>query len=172
MSVCACGCGQPVKPKQTWVNVGHATRKSLAEYVVDAETGCWVWQRAVNGDGYGSCYREGRIWAAHRWYYIQFVGPVPSGLELDHLCRNRRCVNPDHLEPVTTRENILRGEGCTAQAKRKTHCLRGHEFTRANTMVAKDGGRRCLTCHNARGRAWRETHPEYWLARRLAAAGA
>lgn len=86
---------------------------------------CWEWIGTVNSGGYGS-FNDGRQFKAHRWSYARFKGPIPPSLTLDHLCRNRRCVNPDHLEPVTNRENILRGNGPTAENARKTHCKRGH----------------------------------------------
>lgn len=82
---------------------------------------------------------------AHRVAFELIRGCIPNGLVLDHLCRNRGCVNPDHLEPVTFRENIMRGVGYTAQQARKTHCRHGHEFTVENTYVWR-GGRICRTC--------------------------
>lgn len=93
---------------------------------------CWSWRRP-SPNGYGMIYANGRPQWAHRAGYELLVGPIPKGLELDHLCRNRACVNPAHLEPVIHRENCLRGVSRNAENARKTHCLRGHEFTPENT---------------------------------------
>jgi hypothetical protein len=93
---------------------------------------------------------------AHRWSYEHFVGPIPEGLHIDHLCRVRRCVNPDHLEPVTPKENYLRGEGPTARNSTKTHCKYGHKFDKSNTSVY--GGRRhCNECGRRRQRKYRQS---------------
>lgn len=117
---------------------------------VDASTGCWVWKGSRSGKGYGSIRIEGKAKTLHRVVYEVLRGPVPGDLTLDHLCRNRSCVNPDHLEPVTSRENTLRGEGVAARNARKTHCIRGHKFTPENTKIRKDnGGRQCRTCNRA-----------------------
>ena len=83
-----------------------------------SDQGCWEWSGAKDGDGYASMHYAGRCYRAHRFAYEQFVGPIPKGLVLDHLCRNRGCVRPDHLEPVTNAENIRRGE--TGKWRRKT----------------------------------------------------
>lgn len=117
---------------------------------------CWEWTGAVNSYGYGV------IWIAapdtkalaHRLAYEHLVGPIPEGLTLDHLCRNRRCVRPDHLEPVTSRTNVLRGEGTSAQNARLTHCRRGHPFTQENTYrpPKAPNERHCRTCHRERAR--------------------
>lgn len=109
---------------------------------------CWLWTAAHHGDGYGLHRHLGRTSRAHRVAYELTIGPIPEGLMLDHLCRVRDCVNPAHLEPVTNRENILRSEitppGINA---RKTHCIRGHEFTPDNTLVRRDGAKReCRAC--------------------------
>lgn len=109
---------------------------------------CWEWL-ASKGKGYGHFTLEsGRSIQAHRFSYGLVNGPVPEGLVLDHLCRNRGCVNPAHLEPVTIGENVLRGVGASAQNARKTHCYRGHEFTEENTQYRSGPrpGRACRTC--------------------------
>lgn len=112
---------------------------------------CWEWQ-ASKHKGYG-CFgnspREGRSRRAHRVAYKLLVGPIPERLTIDHLCRNRACQNPDHLEPVTNRDNVLRSEGITAKNAQKTHCKHGHEFTPSNTIRRK-GGRECRACQRER----------------------
>lgn len=113
---------------------------------------CWPWLASGNGKGYGQFYLHGKSVLAHRFAYELVVGPIPVGLHLDHLCRMRRCVNPAHLEPVTNRENILRGVGATARNATKMHCPQGHEYTPENTRVYRDR-RNCVTCLEARGRA-------------------
>ena len=115
----------------------------------DDRDGCWLWTGHVGPHGYARF--DGVAWA-HRWSYEHFVGPIPVGLEIDHLCRNRSCVNPDHLEPVTRRENLLRGDTFASRNAAKTHCIHGHEFTPANTYVAAGGGRYCRTCRAERER--------------------
>ena len=132
-----------------------------------SETGCLEWTGTV-ANGYGTIKHGGRNHRAHRLIYSLVVGPIPEGLVIDHLCRNKRCVNPAHLEAVTVRENTLRGVGPTAQNMAKTHCLRGHPFSDANTRW--DGrGRVCRECHRVSfnlGRTRRD--PEMW-SKKLAA---
>jgi hypothetical protein len=110
--------------------------------------GCWLFTGA-KVTGYGVLSRgpagAGRI-QAHRAAWELLVGPIPEGLQIDHLCRVRNCVNPDHLEPVTPRENFLRGEGVSGKNARKTHCPQGHPYDEQNTYRTPTGGRQCLTC--------------------------
>lgn len=114
---------------------------------VDKSGDCWIWTAAIDRGGYGRYKHK----AAHRVSYELLVGPIPQGLDLDHLCRVRACVNPSHLEPVTRRENLLRGDTVTARNAAKTHCIHGHEFTHENTYMAKKprGGvaRICRACY-------------------------
>lgn len=112
-------------------------------------TGCWEWNLRLDRDGYGQIGIHGKNWLAHRASYTIFVGPIPDGMQLDHLCRNRRCVNPEHLEPVTQLENGLRGESICVKNMLKNKCVNGHEFTPDNTYIRKGGWRACRIC-NAR----------------------
>jgi hypothetical protein len=131
------------------------------QWSVDPESGCWLWRKHVNNNGYGlkrvpcSCGEGRRAVLAHRFVYELFVGPIPEGLHLDHLCRVRHCVNPSHLEPVTTRENTIRGVGPTAVNAAATHCHLGHPFAGDNLIVRADGSRRCRTCNRARNARYR-----------------
>lgn len=112
---------------------------------------CWVWTAATNSTGYGCVGIEGRRYLAHRVAYQALVGPIPEGLTIDHLCFNKLCVNPEHLEPVTAAENNRRA------AARITRCLRGHELAGDNLIVTSRGSRNCRTCTNARRRV---KHPD------------
>ena len=113
---------------------------------VEKTSTCWLWTAGKYNTGYGQFWIHGRDHPAHRLAYIWEKGDIPLGLQLDHLCRVRHCVNPAHLEAVTQKENILRGEGFAAKGARQTHCLRGHPFSGANLYTTPAGGRRCLAC--------------------------
>lgn len=119
----------------------------FARVLVD-DNGCWLYTGARTTGGYGSIglgSRAAGTGYTHRVAYEHHVGPIPAGMDLDHLCRVRACCNPEHLEPVTRRTNLMRGETQTKRNATKTHCKRGHEFTPENTR--KDGhGRQCRTC--------------------------
>lgn len=115
---------------------------------------CWEWRGYVHPSGYGQFWLNGRNQYAHRVAYEALIIPIPRGLQLDHLCRNRACVNPGHLEPVTSRVNTLRGDSYAARAARKSRCKRGHKFTPENTYVRPDGARRCRVCHRERQAAY------------------
>ncbi len=107
--------------------------------------GCWIWIGCKFPFGYGEFKYRGQVVYAHIWLYERTKGKTPEGLELDHLCRNPSCVNPDHLEPVTHKENLMRGIGVCAARARQTHCKRGHPLTDGN-FDTKLGYRRCLKC--------------------------
>ena len=122
---------------------------------VDKTPTCWLWTLALNSDGYGSVSIQGVQIRAHRLSYLLVRGPVPDGMQLDHLCRVRHCLNPDHLEPVTAKTNLLRGINPWAINKRRTHCVHGHKFTPENTRLRPDGRRQCRACDRGRPRKGR-----------------
>lgn len=140
----------PSGPRPNWTT--RSTMQRFAEKVLlpEPRTGCWMWTGAKTTAGYGTFSPRGKSVYAHRYSYEQFVGPIPRGLELDHLCRNPACVNPDHLEAVTQRTNVLRSRSFSAQNAVKTHCSKGHEFSPDNTWTSKRNQRNCITCHRRR----------------------
>jgi len=112
-------------------------------------TGCWIWTAGKLASGYGSFRTNNKAVVAHRYSYEQLVGPVAPGLQIDHICRNRTCVNPDHLEPVSQRTNLLRGISPPAVNARKSRCPKGHEFTSENTYRYPNGHRKCKQCRDS-----------------------
>ena len=136
---------------------GMSTPERFFSYVDFTDT-CWLWTGGIDKDGYGKFWWHGQTGRAHRWVYGFCVGPIPDGLQIDHLCRVPRCVNPDHLEAVTGRVNVMRSPIAPAAINaRKTHCQRGHPFDEANTYVNPLGQRECRICGRIKGKRhyWR-----------------
>lgn len=117
---------------------------------------CWLYAGNIDSRGYGLFILDRKRTLVHRIMHENFIGPIADGLEVDHLCRVRACINPDHLEAVTHQENILRGIGPPALNAQKTHCYKGHPFDEENTYRhhLKDGRiqRKCRTCGRERVR--------------------
>ena len=118
---------------------------------------CWLWTATRNRAGYGKFFVDGKNRQSHRYAYELLTGPIPVGLQLDHLCRVRHCVNPDHLEPVTCRENLLRGDTFQARNAAKTECPQGHPYDEVNTYRRPNRPleRFCWTCLRANKAAFR-----------------
>lgn len=139
------------------------------KYAEDPRTSCWIWH--TTGNRYGNFWNGQKTVKAHRFAYESLVGPIPEGQELDHLCRNTLCVNPDHLEPVSHQENVTRGDLGKAR-REQTHCKRGHPLTGPDAKVyLRKGIRTCNPCKRvleaerradpiwaAKRRAWRKEH--------------
>lgn len=146
------GSGLPVH----WARLRLVTplQRWAAKVVLPVEpSGCWEWIGAKSENGYAKLHLLGKTVRAHRYSFGVFVGPIPEGLQLDHLCRNRGCVNPSHLRAVTQRVNVLVGQGIMAGFAKQTHCTRGHPFDERNTRMAKIGnGRYCRVCARERER--------------------
>ena len=126
-----------------------STLDRFAAKIALADNGCHEWIASRNNNGYGTfAVGGGRSTVAHRWSYEYHVGPIPDGLDLDHLCRNRACVNPDHLEPVTTSTNLHRAVGMGQANARKTHCPMGHPYAGDNLYIppCRPNNRMCRAC--------------------------
>lgn len=123
-------------------NYGKPVLDRFMEKLSVDSSGCWLWIAHIDSDRYGILKVDGKNRKAHRWSYEHYIGPIPADLDLDHLCRVRHCVNPLHLEPVTTGENQRRG----LNGALKTLCVNGHAYTPDNVMVTSAGRRRCIIC--------------------------
>ena len=120
---------------------------------------CWFWTGFTSSQGYGVTKRkidgEWHTINAHRLMYMQEIGPIPEGHVIDHLCRVRNCLNPDHLESVTNHENVLRGNS-GKYLRSRTHCPQGHKYTPENTVIGSKGTRECRSCKRARSHVARD----------------
>jgi hypothetical protein len=139
------------------------TKRFLTKVSIDPSTGCWIWTGMKSPGGYGMFKIGSRTDGtrknarAHRWFYEHINGLIPEGLEIDHLCHNRACVYTPHLEAVTHKENMRRGDlsGNGEHQRIKTHCPQGHEYNEANTHVRYNGRRQCRVCDRLRQAARR-----------------
>lgn len=139
-------CGQVMRPNL----LGRHTASHDPFRLIDADGDCWEWIGGRNAYGYGvACYPYKQRMLAHRYIYERLVGPIPSGLFIDHLCRNRGCVNPDHLELVTSGENTRRGMSWQMRQWRSGKCRRGHERTAENSTPSGHC-RACRDFNNAK----------------------
>lgn len=131
-------------------------------HVETVESGCWEWRGNIRNTGYGQFEVQGRTLRAHRWSYEHFRGRIPDGLQIDHLCKNKACVNPQHLEAVTAAINVERSDNAAALNSRKTHCKREHLLAGDNVRLRANGARICRTCERERNERSRTDKPEYW----------
>lgn len=136
-------------PRQRIYSRGTPYERALL-HIEKRVDGCWMWTGSVNTKGYAHMKISGKVWAVvHRVMYEYAKGPVPAGLQLDHLCRNKPCVNPDHLEAVTARENMHRGMAPSIRAHLSGICKRGHQLSEGYRRKT-DGGMSCRECRRIR----------------------
>lgn len=155
------------KPRQRVKRgASHATR---ILFHTDRSGECWIWTACLDRtSGYGRVTIKGKTLYSHRLAYETFVGPIPDGLDLDHLCRVRACCNPAHLEPVTARVNMLRGMSVGAVAQRRDFCNHGMHDYATHGVTYKDGRRHCRECDRIRARLWQALTPSERAERKAA----
>jgi hypothetical protein len=139
-----------VENRKSYPSNEEIKARLLEKIEIDHNRGCWIWTASVGSPGYGQLSICGKPETAHRLSYRIFRGDIPPGLFIDHLCRNRRCINPYHLEAVTHQVNMARGQGGPAHARRmmeRTHCKKGHLLDVENIRGAEQGKKQCLTCY-------------------------
>ena len=129
-----------------------AEQRFFDKVAPEPNSGCWLWCGTGTMGGYGQFWDGGKLVLAHRWAYTYFTQEVPEGLDLDHLCRVRCCVNPAHLEPVTRKENCRRAP---TSPLNRDHCINGHPYNEKNLRIAVAGDRRCRECKNQQDREYR-----------------
>jgi HNH endonuclease len=145
--------GEGIVYRGVWANVYFD-----GKYVVDAQSGCWIWKSKPDQNGYGRYRFDSKLLranvAAHRVSYLLHIGNIPEGLVIDHVCRVRNCVNPEHLEVVSQKENVRRSNVFRRRQRlsKGDRCREGHTFEGQNVMARPSGGRRCRKCHNAQKR--------------------
>ena len=120
------------------------------DYYIEKTDSCWNWKGGLNTKGYGEYWDGQRMVRAHRFVFEKFKEKIPKDLQLDHLCRNPSCVNPEHLEIVTNKENIRRGENHVAKKMAQTNCIKGHKLNGLNLYITPSGHRRCKICQRDR----------------------
>lgn len=121
----------------------YSERKKCNRYEINLDTYCWDWKQSIGSSGYGRVFWDGKFYYAHRVSYELFIGPIPEGLQIDHIvCDNKACVNPFHMKPATNKDNSLRSDSPPSRNARKTHCPQGHEYD----YVKSNGDRGCKIC--------------------------
>lgn len=125
------------------------TIASVIPKYITVEGGCWIWNGKIGHNGYGHVTVNYRSKLVHRFFYEELRGPIPVGLQIDHLCDTRACANPSHMKVVTAKENQARTYSCTAINARKTHCPSNHPLSGANLYICPRGRRNCRECRRS-----------------------